>query len=173
MAAATRLSTPSLVKIRVMFDHLQRIVGQLPPGDRVLLFGHNGHVAKQGTGALDDTVGRMAADAWGDGYRVIGTDYVTSRFLSGTGTEREEFRVGNRTPLRGMYEGTRVGYLEIAGTSGGNRELFDRVTPMGSTGEGFTRLQAWVPMFNRVFAVPSQLYDAVILVEEAGPVTML
>lgn len=158
---------------RMMFDHLRGVVEQLPPDGGVLLFGHNGHVAKQPSGALRETVGRLAEDAWGENYRVIGTDYVTSRFLSGQGDRREEFRVGNRTPLRGMYEGTRVGYLEIAEVSEGNRELFDRLTPMGSTGEGFTRLQAWVPLFNRVFVVPSRLYDAVILVDEAGPVTML
>lgn len=156
---------------RAMFSHLKRIVGEAKGG--VLVIGHNGHVAKAPIGALSESVGRQAAAEWGEQYRVIGTDFHHTRFLSGQGEDRQEWSLTNRTSLRGMYAGTRIGYVEIAQTSGDNRALFDSVQPMGSAGEAFTWMQKLVPFFHTSYAVPSQLYDAVILIDDATPVTML
>lgn len=163
------------VRDRAMFSHLRRIVGEVTAAHHggVLVIAHDGHVAKSPTGALTETVGHLAAQEWGEGYRVIGTDFVHTRFLSGSGDDRREWSLTNRTPLRGMYDGTNVGYLEVAQTTGENRALFDGVQPMGNAGEGFTRMQQLLPFLHTVYAAPAQLYDAVILVDHATPVTML
>lgn len=156
---------------RVMFTNLRRIVRGT--GGGVMLVAHDAHVAKTPTGALPETVGHQAAAEWGEKYRVIGTDFHRTRFLSGTKEDRREWSLTNRTPLRGMYAGTQVGYLEIGRTTGENRALFDAVQPMGSAGESFTWLSKLLPFSHTVYVAPSQAYDAVILVEDATPVTML
>ncbi|GMA41892.1 hypothetical protein GCM10025883_39370 [Mobilicoccus caccae] len=130
-------------------------------------------MGKTANGAVSEPVGARAAKQWGEGYRVIGTEFVDTTFLSGTKDERREWSLTNRTPLRGMYEGTRIGYLDFAQTSGTNRTLVDSPTMMGSAGESFTYLQKLVPFFHTVSVVPSQMYDALILVEDATPTTML
>lgn len=158
---------------RTMFANLERIVGERADAGPVLLFGHDGHVAKQPAGALKVTVGELAAKKWGPAYRVIGTDYVRVRFVSGTGAERTEFGLHNRTPLRGMYAGTRVGYLEFGATSGENRALVDGTVAMGSVGEGYQAWMGWVPGLTSVSVVPSELYDALVLVADGTPVTPL
>lgn len=157
----------------MMFANLERIVAERAAAGPVLLFGHDGHVAKKPAGALKETVGELAAKKWGPGYRVIGTDYVRVRFVSGKGADRTEFGLHNRTPLRGMYGGTRVGYLEFAATSGENRTLVDSTVAMGSVGEAYQSWMGWVPGLTEVFVVPSKLYDAVILVADGTPVTPL
>lgn len=161
----------ALVRDTAMFAHLTRIVDAAP--GKVLLLGHDGHVAKAPAGALTETVGHLASQKWGDRYRVIGTDFHRTRFLSGQGEERREWSLTNRTPLRGIYAGTRVGYVEFAQATPENRALVDTVQPMGSAGEAFTRIQQLVPFMHTAFAAPSSLYDALILVDDATPVTML
>lgn len=44
---------------------------------------------------------------------------------------------------------------------------------MGNAGESFTWLSKLLPFSHTVYVAPSQAYDAVILVEDATPVTML
>lgn len=163
--------TYATVRDRAMFSHLRRIVDEADGG--VVVIAHDGHVAKVPNGALTETVGHLAAGEWKDGYRVIGTDFVHTRFLSGTGDDRREWSLTNRTPLRGVYEGTKIGYLEVAQTTGENRALFHAVQPMGSAGEAFTRMQQLLPFFHTIYAAPAQLYDALIVVDDATPVTML
>lgn len=160
---------------QIMFANLEQLVAERANGEnqRVLVMGHNGHVAKVPAGALTETVGRQAAERWGDDYRVIGTDFVRTRFLSGNGADRSAFRIHNRTPLRGMFEGTRVGYLEIEATQGANRQLVDTTQMMGSAGEAFSAWMAWLPFTSTVPMVPSQAYDALVLVADATPVSML
>lgn len=160
-----------VVRDNAMFTNLRSIVEEADGG--VVVIAHDGHVAKQPTGALTESVGHLAAQEWGEKYQAIGTDFHRTRFLSGNGTDRSEWALTNRTPLRGMYEGTRMGYVEIARTSGENRALFDRIQPMGSAGEGFTQVTKLLPFLHTVYAVPSELYDAVVLVDDATPVTML
>lgn len=159
------------IREKAMFTNLKRIVSETQGG--VLVYGQNGHVAKVGAGAIPDPVGAQAAREWGDTYRVIGTDFRSTRFLSGNAEQRKEWSLTNRSPLHGIYAKTRIGYQEIATASPANRALFDSTQPMGSAGEGFTWLQWAVLPLHTVFVVPSQLYDAVVVVDDATPVTML
>ncbi|WIM71859.1 erythromycin esterase family protein [Corynebacterium suedekumii] len=161
----------STVREEAMFDMLTRLVEQSTTP--VLLFAHNGHVAKAEQGMLTQPVGAMAAETWGDDYQVIGTDFIDTEFLSGTPEERQAWTLHNRTPLAGVFAGTDVGYLDFADTSGKNRELVDTLITMGSAGERFTRLQQLIPLFHLVAGVPSEWYDALIVVDDATPTTML
>lgn len=173
-----RLSTVSQqdygrVRDQFMADNLTWIVDHESPRGRVVLNGHNGHLDKTSAAYPHPNVGQLAAQKWGDRYRVIGTEYHHSTFLSGQGTRRTQFSVTNNTPLRGIYTGTGQGYLEFAGADARNRELLQRSLPMGSAGESFAAWMGVVPGFSTVNMVPTRAYDALILVERATPVTML
>lgn len=54
-----------------------------------------------------------------------------------------------------------------------NRDLLGRPVRMASAGEAFQQWQAWIPWFNSVQMVPSASYDALILAQQATPVTPL
>ncbi len=138
-----------------------------------LLFAHNGHVEKTSIafGGLD--LGSLLVDEYGDGYRVIGTELHHSTLISGQRGDRWEVNLTNRTPLRGLFSGTREGYLEFATASPENQELLSRPVRMASAGERFHQWQAKIRWFNSVKMTPSASYDALILVDRATPVTPL
>ncbi|MDO5669794.1 MAG: erythromycin esterase family protein [Corynebacterium sp.] len=159
------------IREAAMFDMLVRLVEHSPTP--VLLFGHNAHVAKAEQGMLSSPVGARAAEKWGDGYRVIGTDFIRTEFLSGNGTDRQAWTLQIRSPLQGMFEGTQIGYLDFTDTTGTNRELVDSEVTMGSAGENFNRFQQLLPFGHLVAGVPSTWYDSLIVVADATPTTML
>ena len=162
-------------RAELMADNLNRTVAEQHErgNDHSLLFAHNGHVDKASAASGYRDLGGLVADRLGDGYRVIGTEFVSSRFRTGEGRQRWEVTMNNPTPLRGMFTGTTQGYLEFAMASAENRELLGRPVRMASAGEAFQQWQAWIPWFNSVEMVPSASYDALILVQRATPVTPL
>lgn len=162
-------------RAELMADNLNRTVAEQHErgNDHSLLFAHNGHVDKASAAFGYRDLGGLVADRLGDGYRVIGTEFVSSRFRTGEGRQRWEVTMNNPTPLRGMFTGTTQGYLEFAVASAENRELLGRPVRMASAGEAFQQWQAWIPWFNSVEMVPSASYDALILVQRATPVTPL
>lgn len=162
-------------RAEIMFDNLRRTVEtQRARGNsHTLMFGHNGHLDRTSAAYRHDDLGALAAAHWGDKYRVIGTEFVRSTFVTGERGDRWQVSMSRRTPLRGMFAGTEVGYLEIAAADGANRELLGRPVRMSSAGERFHRWQARLPMLNSVRMVPDESYDALIMVDRATPVTPL
>lgn len=174
-ALAANWSGPA--RDRFMFENLRWVVDSAARRGRThtLLFSHNGHVdrAAQATSAGAPTLGSLAAAAYGDAYRVIGTDAHRTRFLSGDGADREEFSLTIESPYRGMFVGTQAGYLEMAEASGANAEVVRSRTRMVSAGEQFVGWYAWLPQLHSVQVIPAQAWDAVIYLEDTTPVTML
>lgn len=172
-------------RAQLMFANLDRTVARSEAdatvagdGAHVLLFAHDGHVDKVSAAYRHDDLGTLAARRWGDGYRVIGTDFVRTRFIASrsiaaSGAERREFTITHRTPLRGMFAGTRQGYLEFDTASPTNATLLRRTVRMGSAGDSFAAWQAWLPPLVTVPTVPADAYDALVLVAAATPVTPL
>ncbi len=164
-------------RARLMFANLERTVADSTARGRpqVLVFAHAGHVEKTSAAYRHDDLGTLAAQRWGEGYRVIGTEFVRTRFLAAplAGGERREFSINNPTPLRGMFTGTEQGYLEFAAASPRNADLLHRTVPMGSAGEAFAAWQAWVRPLVTVPTVPAAAYDALVLVADATPVIPL
>ncbi|MEL4359040.1 MULTISPECIES: hypothetical protein [unclassified Luteococcus] len=73
--------------------------------------------------------------------------------------------------MRGIFAGTRVGYLETAQANPENRAVLDRALPMASAGSPFNQLQRWLPFFHEVKVTPSQAWDALVYVNDSHPVT--
>ena len=104
---------------------------------------------------------------------MIGTEFHHSRVATGERERRWQVDVDNPTPLRGAYEGTTVGWVDLTGLTGEDAELFRRPVRMGSAGESFRQWQAWIPWLSSVQMVPADSYDALVLVDRATPVTYL
>ena len=157
----------------IMTDNVTRAVDRLPASGRALVFAHNGHLDKVGAAFGGTNLGSRLSERYEERYRVIGTEFVDSTFVSGDRRERWTVTMTNRTPLRGMFAGTREGYLAFPDVSPQNRDLLGRSVGMASAGESFRQWQAWVPFVNSVSMVPARSYDALILVERATAVTPL
>lgn len=162
-------------RAEIMAENLERTVAEQAErgNDHTLLFSHNGHVDKSSAAYRHADLGERAAERWGDGYRVIGTDLTRATLVTGERERRWQVTMVNRSPLRGIFAGTEVGYLEIAAANQENRDLLARPVRMASAGERFQQWQAWIPWFNSVRMVPADSYDAVVWVAEATPVTPL
>lgn len=57
--------------------------------------------------------------------------------------------------VRGLFESTTVGYLELASVTGADAELLRGATTMVSAGEPFASWQAWVPPLHTVSVTPA------------------
>lgn len=165
----------SKARAEIMAANLARTVEQQRErgNEHTLLFAHNGHVDKTSAAFGHADVGELAVERFGDDYRVIGTEVHDSTLRTGDREDRWEVTLHNPTPLRGMFAGTEVGYLEFATASAANRELLEQPVRMASAGESFQQWQAWLPWTSSVTMVPADSYDALVLVDSATPVTPL
>lgn len=158
-----------------MFDNLAWLVGKVP--GKVLVFGHNGHLDKSGAQFAWDpqyrSMGLLAAEHWGDDYRVIGTEFISADVTVRVGDEYRPVACATNDPLRGMFEGTVTGYLEFAAISDVNRRIVERQLPMGSVGETVNPMWSWLPMTSQVQMRAADAYDALLLVWKGTPTTLL
>lgn len=158
---------------RMMADQLGWLVErrQAAGGVHSLLFGHNGHVDKRGTSnaAQSVTLGTLAGERWGEGYKAIGTDAHHVRLLD----NGSEFSFTVDSPVRGLFGGTALGYLEFAAVEGPDAEVLTRTLPMASAGSPFQAVQAWVPWFHEASYRPAESFDALVYAETTTPVTPL
>lgn len=154
-----------------MADQLSAVVERRAAqgSDHTLLFAHNGHVDRVGaaTAVEGTTLGEHAVSRWGEDYRVIGTDARVVR-LSDAG---QEYSFTVTSPVRGVFEGTRLGYLEIDQASAENRAVLTKAMPMPSAGAGFTTIQATVSAMHTVTVTPADSWDAIVYVDETTAVT--
>lgn len=163
------------LRAEIMFDNLRRTVAeQHTRGNRhTLVVGQNGHLDKTSAAFGHADLGELAAREWGQKYRVIGTEFVRSTFVSGERERRWTVTMNNPTPLRGMFTGTRIGLLQFDRVGPANRERLNRPVRMASAGENFKQWQAYIRPLNSVRMVPAGSYDALIMVDRATPVTPL
>lgn len=158
---------------RLMADQLADLVDlrATQGGEHTLVFAHNGHVDRTpgGNVMLGTTLGEYAAQRWGDGYRVIGTD--ARRVALADQGETYTFTVNS--PVRGLFAGTRLGYLEFADATPENRAVLETAFPAPSAGSPFAGWQAWVPFFHEVNTRPALAFDALVYADDTTPVTPL
>lgn len=158
---------------RTMADQLAWLLDQRAAagGRHTLLWAHNGHVDKAGQASAvpGAKLGQLAARRWGSGYKAIGTDARIARFRS----DGANIEVSVDSPIRGLFAGTQVGYLEMNAASDANRAVLGRSLPMVSAGEPFAPWNAWLPFLHEVTVRPDAAWDALIYVAESHPVTPL
>ncbi|MDO5286086.1 MAG: erythromycin esterase family protein [Actinomycetia bacterium] len=166
----------SRLRDRSMFDNLNWLL-DTTQAQHVLLFAHSGHVEKTGSGFTFDpgmvSLGKAVAERYRDQYAVIGSDFHRTSVRAGSSRGRQVFEITNRTPLRGIFAQTSVGYLDFAGADEVNRALLGQAQPVGSLGDQVGWLNIWVQAYHSVSLVPVEAFDALVLVGSATPSTPL
>ncbi|WP_394275231.1 erythromycin esterase family protein [Luteococcus sp.] len=136
-------------------------------GRHTLLLAHNGHVDRSGaaTMAPGSKLGVLNHQHWGDDYRVVGADAHRVR-LQDDGSVHS-FTVGS--PVRGIFAGTRIGFVDFAEVAPANRAVLQEQHPMASAGSPFAAWQAWLPPMHQIGVVPATSWDALVYVTDSHP----
>lgn len=142
-------------------------------GYPIMITGHNGHVGY--AGSYVKTMGAYLREALGEDYYVIGTDYFVTKDSIKADKGRKNHRVYSADPL--AYQAKELGtyYLRFEDVKD-NETLKGIVTgkmATGSLGEGFSFLNNIFPATVRIYAPPTDLYDAMIFVYKATPLNLL
>ncbi|MGT2754302.1 erythromycin esterase family protein [Streptococcus ovis] len=141
---------------------------------RILIAGHNGHVAYKTN--FYPSMGRHLREAYADAYFVIGSDYFeTTVNINAVGQDagRSNQHFNSADPLAAQAK--RFGgdyYLDFSKVTAGSEtdKLLSAPMSMGSLGEGYSFLMHLLPSSHRIKEVPRTLYDAMIFVEKAEPI---
>lgn len=153
--------------------------------DRIFITGHSGHMEQSGTyvGGENKVMGNLLTDRIGrDAYFAIGTDFykTTCNFPTGSG-KRVNRTFYSRDPLakasrKNGYDFSWLDFSTIPADSS-LAEMVNGYIFMGSLGDnpmdGLNGIVFRIlPYAYRVWQVPSELYDGMIFVTEAHPISV-
>lgn len=141
---------------------------------RILIAGHNGHVAYKTN--FYPSMGSHLKEAYADAYFVIGSDYFeTTVNINAVGQDagRSNQHFNSADPLAAQAK--RFGgdyYLDFSKVATGSKtdKLLSAPMSMGSLGEGYSFLMQVLPSSHRIKTEPRKLYDAMVFVYEAHPI---
>lgn len=139
----------------------------------LMMASHNGHMT-QTTSSSATFLGVFLNEEYGDAYFAIGTDfYYTEDNLPGTDGRTVE-RICSKDKLAYQVKNmTEDKYYIDFGTVDPNSKLGKVVNnkmTMGSLGEGYNFITKLLPSAHSINLVPSDLYDAMIVYYEVGPI---
>ena len=142
--------------------------------EKLFITGHNSHVAKWGS---YDAMGKILEDALGDDYYVIGTDFYKTKCNLPTPSGKRTNQVFySHDPLAKSAKeaGFDICWLDFSQIPE-DSELASQVREysfMGNLGEQYSPIMRLLPPSYRMFQPPDQLYDSIILVANATPITI-
>ncbi len=141
-------------------------------GAKIMLSGHNGHVAKAVNSAYTN-MGYYLSQELKDRYFVIGTDFYKTTCNIATNGERANHSFCSEDPLAkavGDLE-ENVYYLDFNEASASDElsALIHSNMKTGSLGESYSPLMKLLKNTYQLNIAPGSLYDAMILVYKATP----
>ncbi len=144
-------------------------------GAKLMIAGHNGHVAKAVSSAYTN-MGFYLHEELGEEYFVIGTDFYKTTCNLPTQDGRADYDFCSDDPLAaavGGLEGN-VYYLDFAeaATSTELAGVIEKAIPTGSLGESYSPLMEVMKNTYQIRIAPGELYDGMILVYEATPIAV-
>lgn len=140
----------------------------------LFICGHNGHVAKEGTNYK--VMGEYLEEVYGENYFVIGTDYFkTECNMPQLDGERTTHQFTSSDPLAAQvkYMEEDMVYLDFDSVPETEKKLYNTIHSkmyMGSLSEAYSPIMKLAAYTYRIHKVPSDFYDAMILVYEATPI---
>lgn len=140
----------------------------------VFISAHNGHVAKEQLNYK--VMGEYLEESYGENYFVIGTDYFkTECNMPKLDGERTAHQFTSADPLAAQVKGMEADmvYLDFDIVPETEKELYNTIHSkmyMGSLSEAYSPIMKILAYTNRIYKVPSEFYDAMILVYEATPI---
>lgn len=147
---------------------------QLLGKEQIFITGHNSHVAKWGS---YNAMGKLLETSLGDDYYVIGTDFYKTKCNLPTPSGKRTNQVFySHDPLAKAAKkaGFEMCWLDFSQIPE-NSELGNQVREysfMGNLGEQYSPILRLLPPSYRMFQPPAQLYDGMILVTNATPITI-
>ena len=175
------------IRDQYMADNTMWILAQEEKrgNDRIFITGHNGHMEQSGTyvGGENKVMGNLLTDRIGrDAYFAIGTDfYKTTCNCPTTSGKRVNRTFYSRDPLAkaSSKNGFDVSWLDFSTIPADSSmaEMVNGYIFMGSLGDnpmdGLNGIVFRIlPYAYRVWQVPSELYDGMIFVTEAHPISI-
>lgn len=142
----------------------------------VFICGHNGHVAKESLNYK--VMGEYLAETYGENYFVIGTDYFkTECNMPKLDGERTTHQFTSADPLAAQVKGMEedMVYLDFDSVPETEKKLYHTIHSkmyMGSLSEAYSPIMKILAYTYRIHKVPSDLYDGMILVYEATPISV-
>ena len=162
-----------------MTDNVYWILGQEEARGhhRIFITAHDGHIEKRHNyGTEGKAMGNLLADALGEGYFAIGTDFFKARVSLPKGeshNNRKNHTFYSYNPLAKASKkcGYDMAWLDfsIIPDDSPLQHYISGYTWLSSIGEGYSPLMAVLPMAYRVWDSPAELYDGMILVSNAHP----
>jgi len=144
-------------------------------GAKLMIAGHNGHVAKAVSSAYTN-MGFYLHEELGEEYFVIGTDFYKTTCNLPTQDGRADYDFCSDDPLAaavGGLEGN-VYYLDFAeaATSTDLAGVIEKAIPTGSLGESYSPLMEVMKNTYQIRIAPGELYNGMIFVYEATPIAV-
>ncbi len=142
--------------------------------EKLFITGHNSHVAKWGS---FNAMGKLLEEAFGEDYYVIGTDFYRTKCNLPTPSGKRTNQVFySHDPLAKSAKeaGLDICWLDFSQIPE-DSELGAQVREysfMGNLGEQYSPIMRLLPPSYRMFQPPAQLYDSIILVTNATPITI-
>ncbi len=142
--------------------------------EKIFITGHNSHVAKWES---YNAMGKLLETSFGDDYYVIGTDfYKTKCNLPTPSGKRTNQGFYSHDPLAKAAKeaGLTICWLDFSEIPE-DSELGNQVREysfMGNLGEQYSPMMRLLPPSYRMFQPPAQLYDSMIFVTNATPITI-
>ncbi len=142
--------------------------------EKIFITGHNSHVAKWGS---YNAMGKLLETSLGDDYYVIGTDFYKTKCNLPTPSGKRTNQVFySHDPLAKAAKeaGLTICWLDFSQIPE-DSELGNQIREysfMGNLGEQYSPMMRLLPPSYRMFQPPAQLYDSMILVTNATPITI-
>ena len=167
----------STLRDRFMAENIEWILSQEEKlGHKsVFVSGHNSHVAKWGS---FDSMGKLLSQDPANGYYVIGTDFYKTKCNMPTSSKKRTNQVFySHDPLAKAAKevGFDICWLDFDKIPEDSElgKLATDYTYMGTLGESYSVMMRLLPPSYRMFQPPAVLYDSMIFVTDAYPITIL
>ncbi len=171
---AQNTGTASDLRDQFMAENVQWIFQQEQAlgHDRIFIAGHNTHVAKWGS---YNSMGKLLANKYANGYYAIGTDFYKTKCSLPTASGKRTNQVFySHDPLAKAakiagFETCWLDFAKVPKDSELGRQI-EEYSYLGNLGEQYRLLMRLLPPSYRMFQPPAQLYDSMIFVTEANPI---
>ena len=161
---------------KFMAENVQWIVDQENKRDlncTVMISGHNSHIGKW-NGVV--SLGSELENHYGDSYYCIGTDFYHTKVNLPKKDKRTIKRFYSLNPIaKGVHRAQlNCAWFDFSEINEG--ELLDTINTyiyMGNIGERYSVMMKFIPLMYRMYQQPSQLFDSMIIVDEATPTQII
>ena len=162
-----------------MFETLKWIINEEKEyfgNSKIMLSAHDGHIAK-GQTANYKTLGMYISEEYGNRYYAIGTDFYKGTVNLPKNGSRTVQSWNTADPLAAQLKNMNMdkAYIDFGSVAEGEKlyKIINEEMYMGSLGESYSAIMHLFSNSYRIKKVPTDFYDAMILVYESTATTIV